>query len=222
MKKERSIRAPESTDRIAVIGRTGSGKTQASLFWLSRQNIDNMPWVVIDFKLDQTIGKIKKARHMENYSKLPNSPGIHVLHPTMDDLDELDDYLVRIHEHEDIGLFVDEGMVLKDSIPFQNILIQGRSKHIPAIVCTQRPVGISRFVFSEADFFQVFNLNDRRDKKTVTDFASKITFDRRLPDYHSFYLDVKRDQMDILKPVPSESEILASIDDKIVSHRSWI
>lgn len=206
---------PKDTQHIAVIGRNGTGKTQAAAWHLSRANFERIPRVIYDFKGDEIINHIERARHID-YSEVPKYPGIYVLHPTPGDIDDglVDEYMIRMYEKENVGGWIDEGYMLGNSRAFRTLLTQGRTKHIPLIVLSQRPSWISRFVFSEASFYQVFALNDRRDKAIVEGFMP-VNLDARLPEYHSYYYDVTRDKVTKLKPVPSEDEILEVIDTKL-------
>jgi DNA helicase HerA-like ATPase len=216
MPTDNSIRLPKSSQHLAIVGRNGSGKTQAGLWHLSNMPFDRRPYVAIDFKGDEHINAIEGARHISMGDPIPRAAGIYVIHPTPQDAKNgtLDEWLWKIYERENTGLWIDEGYMLGDSSAFETLLTQGRSKHIPIMTLTQRPVWVSRFVFSESMYYQIFALNDRRDKKTVESFVP-VSMDSRLPEFHSWYYDVGRDRLTGLKPVPSETEILAAIDLKL-------
>jgi DNA helicase HerA-like ATPase len=159
------LRLPNDTQRIAIVGRTGSGKTYAAAWHLSKRNFDTMPWIIFDFKYDpllQNLGAIELP-----LGTLPDKPGLYIVHPFPDDKEGIDNYLWQIWKHENIGVFIDEGYMVGDSSAFRAILTQGRSKRIPMIILSQRPVWLSRFVFSEADFFQVFQLNILNDRMQI-------------------------------------------------------
>lgn len=211
-----SIRLPNSKQRIAIGGRTGSGKTVAALFHLSNASFDAMPWVIVDFKGDENINSIDRANHIE-LSENPTRPGIYVVHPHPKD-EMLGSFLERIWKRGKTGVYIDEGYMMgengKNEERFITLLTQGRSLRIPMIVLSQRPVWMSRFVFSEADFFQWFHLNDIRDVKTVQAFLPQGAY-RRLPDYHSVYFDVAKNEVTYLSPVPNEDDILEKIDSRL-------
>lgn len=224
MPEKSTIRLPNSKQRITILGRTGSGKTVAALWHLSNANFDRKPWIVIDFKTDENINTIEKARYID-VDEVPKHAGIYIMQPMMDQMNILANTLEKIRIKENVGIYIDEGYMMGEDTDveskFTALLTQGRSKHIPMIILAQRPSWISRFVFSESDFFQIFHLQDDRDVKTIASFLPKNAY-YRMPDFHSVYYDVGRNRVNFLKPVPRESEILEKIDDRLSKQRKYI
>lgn len=210
------FRLPNLTQRTAVIGRTGSGKTRFGMWLLSEADFDKQPFVMIDYKGDDLIAGVDRVREI-GLNEIPKHPGLYTIKPLPSENDAVENWLWRIWSKERVGLYVDEGYALPDKGAFQAILTQGRSKRLPVICLTQRPSWISRFVFSEADFYAVFHLNDHRDKLTVQAFTPKERMDlkNRLPDYHSYWYDVGRDNVFQINPVPDDAVILQRIEDKL-------
>ena len=217
MQAKKQLRLPSISDRTVLIGGTGSGKTVAGLWHLSRQQIDGMPWLIVDFKRDDNIATIPYAQHVPIGAPLLN--GVYVVQPLLHEKDALENYLWDIWNQGETGIFVDEGFMLADSEALNTILMQGRSKRVPVIVCTQRPVAVSRFVFSEASFIQVFRVIDKRDRKTISEFSpifgDKETSNETLPPFYSYYYDVARHNLVTLKPVPNMAAINATFQDKL-------
>lgn len=213
------VRLPSVSDRTVLIGGTGSGKTVAGLWLLSRQPVDLMPWLIIDYKRDDNIASIPYTQRAQIGSPLIN--GVYILQPMLHQKDELEEYLWSIWNQENVGIFVDEGFMLSESEAFNTILMQGRSKHLPVIILTQRPVFVSRFVFSEASFIQVFRVIDKRDKKTIAEFSplfgtkDSVGSDEVLPPYYSYYYDVSRHNTVTLKPVPNMAAINKTFAEKL-------
>jgi hypothetical protein len=84
------------------------------------------------------------------------------------------------------------------------------------IILSQRPVWLSRFVFSEADFFQVFQLNVLNDRKMIASFLRQdADLETNLPDYHSWYYDVSKNDLKIVKPVPEQSELIRTFMERL-------
>lgn len=209
------VRFPNDTQRLAIVGATGSGKTHAALWHLSRRNYDSKPWMVYDFKNDELINEIESARHLTLEDPLPDHPGLYIVHPHPGETDAVEGHMWKIWARENMGVYVDEGfMIGTNNRGFRALLTQGRSKHIPMIVLSQRPVWLDRFVFSESEYFQVFRLQHRKDVANVEEF---IPYDlsKRLPEYHSYYYDVADDNMVILKPTPDRDVILDTFDLKL-------
>jgi hypothetical protein len=215
------VRLPDETKRLAIVGATGSGKTQAALWHLSMRDIDRRPWIVYNFKDDRSIDSIPQKRDIE-IDELPLKPGVYVTHPQPNQTDEVEAQMWAIWEKQGIGVYVDEGYMVGPNNPaFRAMLTQGRSREIPIIVLSQRPVWMDRFVFSESEFFQVFRLNHKRDRKSVEEFVP-ADLSQRLPDYHSYYYDVGENKVTILKPVPSIQQIHRRFDQRLSAIRKTI
>lgn len=203
---------PNDTQHLLELGRTGSGKTVAGLWHLSQRSFDTKPWVIFDTKRDEIIEKIGKmdgVKHI-HLGEQPGKIGLHIVRPLPNQTDEIDNFLWRIHARNNVGLYFDEGYMVGKSDGLNALLTQGRSKHIPIIILSQRPVMLSRFCFSEASFYQVFQLVDRRDRITVQQFIPKDRADVEVPlqPYHSLWYDVKQDRALQFSPVPQSETIL--------------
>ena len=211
------IRLPGPTHRIAIVGRTGSGKTQAAVWHLSNADFDRRPWVIVDYKDDDLINSIERAQVI-GYDEMPDVPGIYILKVLPGEEKQLSDWFQDAWSMEDIGIYIDEGyMVDRNDRWFNACLTQGRSRHIPMIVLSQRPVWLSRFVFSEADFFQVFDLTHKKDLEKVREYIrdDEGLMDRPLEQYHSFYYDVGQRRLETFRPVPDGEELLSRIDGRL-------
>lgn len=226
-----AVRLPNRSHRITLVGRTGTGKTVGGLWHLSNANLKH-PWLIINSKADEHINSIEKAEHID-FNKVPGKKdsGLFVINPLPSDYtppkltekSAVESYLWKIWEREDIGIFCDEGYMMGNNPAFEACLTQGRSRRIPMIVCTQRPVWISRFCFSESDFFQVFHLNDARDRSTIESFVP-IDFDdeESLLEYESWYFDVGKNKLFRFKPVPPIEQTLRVFDSKLEARRKWL
>lgn len=229
------MRYPDATKRTVVLGRTGSGKTVFSVALLAKQNWNEMPWVIIDYKGDELIGKLqdhfpKHVREHDVSKAPPSKPGLHIVRPIPDrDDDALEAFLWAMWEQQNNGLFKDEGyMIPTKSVAMKAILTQGRSRRVPVIALYQRPVYMNRFAVAQADFFAVFDQNDERDLQTTAQFVkpatmpdgSKVTVFSELPRYWSLWYDVGEGQTTVLRPAPPEPEILEAFARRMPRQRS--
>ncbi len=205
------MRLPDDSKRLVIVGRNGTGKTQAGVWHLSLQNWKTMPWVIFNWKRDKLIGQISCAKEID-LTEVPVEPGIYVVCPRPDQFEEVEAFLWACWEKENIGIYIDEGYMLANgkqySPAYRAIQTQGRSKHIPTITLSQRPVAMDRFVFSETNFYQIFALNDKNDRKRIAEWVPGYDPQEILPAFHSWYYDVDANALCILKPVPRASEIL--------------
>lgn len=184
------------------------------MWHLSNRDYLDRPWIVYNFKTDRSIDSIPYKKDIE-LDEIPVKPGIYITHPQPDSQEEIEAQMWEIWKRGGIGVYVDEGYMVGNNNPaFRAILTQGRSKEIPAIVLSQRPVWMDRFVFSESEFFQVFRLNHKQDRKNVEQFIP-ADIGNRLPAYHSYYYDVGENKVTVLRPVPSIETIYRSFESRL-------
>lgn len=222
-----TFRLPNRRQRIAVIGRTGSGKTIAGLWHLSNFDFSRDPGVVIDYKTDEHIAAIPYVRYIGT-SDTPEKPGLYVIQPEPED-ESMRDFLTRIWKRGKNGrgtlVYLDEGYMIGENkrveARFKTLLTQGRSLEIPLITLSQRPVWMTRFVWSESDFYQVFDIALADDRETVRRMMPPET-QLDFPEYHSVYYDVAKRKLTYLSPVPNEAESLQKLEDKLKPKRKVI
>lgn len=221
-------------EHTAIVGRNGTGKSQFGFFVLSLRDFSKRATIVIDYKREKLFRMLKNIREIGLNEPLPKKGGLYIVRalPEVDD-DEMEQMLWKIWQREKLGLFVDEGYSLPNdgkSRAFKAILTQGRAKYIPAITLSQRPVGLSRAVFTESHHVVAFHLNDEDDKKTVERFTGRgflselpeaMKGQKRLPPYHARWYAQKKHMRFVLAPVPAAEEIAASIDAQLEPKRRW-
>lgn len=213
---------PGGSDKTVIIGRNGSGKTIRGAWVLSRQRFDERPWVALDAK-DEEFWDQVGAPPMEKLKlgQMPGKRGLYRMRFLPGQEDDVEDWLWKVWKKENIGLFCDEVTLLPNRKAFKAILRQGRSKHIPIIACTQRPVEVDRELFSECRFKCVIDLDDRRDFKTVQEFIPKIPIDRPLPEFQCYWYDGKTKKLFILPPTPPPVSLAADLK-RVVPFKTWL
>lgn len=208
---------PKRSEHSTIIGRTGSGKTVMGAWILSHADFDVMPYIIIDYKTDELLNSVG-AVPISIYSDPPKEPGLYIAHVMPHEEEELNEYLWKIHQQGHVGLFFDEGFMVARLKSLEAILMQGRSKEIPCFILTQRPSWISRYAFSEATHFMVFDLNDRKDQARVREFFRNYD-ETRLKDYHSQWYNVKANKNLHLQPVPSSDKIRERFEERLSEMR---
>lgn len=203
------VTLPGSRDRIAILGRTGSGKTHFAAWLLSQSDWPSRPWIVVDYKGDELIDALPVHELELDVKKIPSKGGLYRVRPRgpVDD-DAVEALLWKIWRRKNVGLYIDEGHMLPDAGALQSILTQGRSKRIQTILLSQRPSWVNRFAFSEADYVAAFQLNDKRDRSTISSFMPIDLGARPLPKRHCWYYDIARDRLVLMRPVPDQVAIL--------------
>ncbi len=144
----KQFRWPNTDEHCAILGCTGSGKTTLASYVLSEAPFHVMPYVCVDMKGDELLGSINHLREIGLHESIPTQPGLYVVRPLPSDVDGIENWLYRLWKQEYTGLYVDEAYLLPDKVWVRNILAQGRSKRIPSIFASQRPVDIPRSIFT--------------------------------------------------------------------------
>lgn len=205
-----TIQWPKKSDRLVIVGRTGSGKTQNAAWHLSQWDFNRFPWVMVNTKDDALLNEIARFPSVHNIglNETPKENGLYAIRPMPDEGDELNEFLLRIWQRKNCGIYIDEGYMIEEDMAFNRLLTQGRSRNIPMIILSQRPVWISKFTFSEASFIQIFDLGMEDDRKTIARHVRGYNVDHVLPEFHSLWYDMGKATITPLGPVPDRTKIL--------------
>ena len=218
-----SFRFAGGDARTTVIGATGSGKSTCGIWMLAHQRLDLRPWIVVDAKRERIFDEVgfPPIVAIGLSEPPPKRPGLYLVSPRPGEEEALENFLWRIWEHENIGLYIDEGYLMPDGNAWPAILQQGRSKRLPVIACTQRPVSVARPLFSEANFYAVYRMVDRRDYKVVEGFVPG-DLEAPLPQYHWYWYDRDRNVLLHMGPVPSPEHVSALLRERVPHKpRGW-
>lgn len=216
------MRLPNDTERHAIYGMTGTGKTVFALWTLSQRSYDRMPWIIIDFKRDPEIKRIPRLEEVDITAPPPRHKGLYVVRPEPAQGTDgtVTEWLYKVWAQERTGLFLDEGYMVRRLDPaLQAVLTQGRSKRIPMIAISQKPVWVCPFIHSESEFKSVFFLQMPRDVDTVCEWLPPCD-PGSLPPHHSYMYHVASRQFEAYGPCPNMDSILDRFDSK-VAMRKW-
>jgi hypothetical protein len=211
-----AFRFPGGDSRTTVLGATGSGKSTCGLWLLSHQRLDRRPWVAFDFKREIIFDKIgfPPIQQIKLTDRPPRRPGLYLVSPRPGQDDLVEAFLWRVWSSENCGLYIDEAALMPFGDAFPAILQQGRSKRIPVIACSQRPVNVARGLFSEANYFCVYRMVDRRDYRTVEGFAP-ADMARPLPRFCWHWYDVANDTLLAMSAVPDPDAVAGALRDRV-------
>lgn len=225
-RKPNRFEFPGSSDRVAIVGSTGEGKSTFAL-WLFSESADfeKKPWILIDYKGEKIIDKIlanKDAVRIQVKNDPPKQPGIYVVKPDPERPEEMAAFMWKVYRRGKTGMFFDELSMVPEfkgaaggGGPLKAILTQGRSKEIPVYGLVQRPVDVNLHAFSEANFISEFYLKKRADRERVLEYLpdDEPVFENQkpLPRHWSRWWDDKRRVALILKPSPGAAQILDTI-----------
>lgn len=207
---------PGAADRTVVIGPTGSGKTILAAHLLSTQRFDKRPWVALDFKGEELWDRVgDPPMRPLKLGAMPGKRGLYRMEVDPGQEDELEAWLWKIWKRENVGLFVDEVSLVPQKHAFKAILRQGRSKLIPVIACTQRPVDCDREVFSESQYRVLFGIEDlHRDYPVIRGLFGNRDIRDELPKlkrHWSLWYDAKQKSLTVLQPSPPPDSVAKSL-----------
>ena len=229
-------RLPKTSDRTMVIGATGEGKTVAALYLLSYQPFHDIPYIIIDYKRDALIAEIElmgaeviydnRRDEGKDYPEPPTEPGLYIIRPDPDHKEQVDTFLKAIWRNGNTGLFCDEAFMIPQKRPFKAydaLLTQGRSLNCPMIMLYQRPVDMSQYATSQAEFWMVFNLRKPEDIEKAGEYVGeakgpsgeKVTVKTKLPRYYWLWYDVAEDDCSLMQPVPAPQIVLETFAQRL-------
>lgn len=167
------------TDRAAVIGRTGSGKTFLVRHLLADPQYERL--IVADPK-----GRIDAGDwglqpwDKDTQQALDDGAPVRALvrTPVTDDpAGAWEAVFKRVYHAENVTLYIDEGYGVlaepgaRPGMWLNAIFTRGREKDISAIVSIQRPAWVPLVMLTEADVYFIFRLNNAEDRKKVAGYT---------------------------------------------------
>lgn len=198
-------------------------------YLMGEANIDRIPWIIIDYKGEEIFKEIRALDRdaitdLEVTDAVPKKAGIYHIEPIPGEDDvEITRFLWRVWDRQRTGVYVDEGHLLPQSDALKALLVTGRSRRIPVIFISQRPVWVPREVFSESNHHVVFDLSDRDDRKTVGRFVTDDGGEApRMPDYHSLWHDVGRARRFRMMPAPPAEKSINRILERAPRRFRWL
>jgi DNA helicase HerA-like ATPase len=218
---------PREGYHSAILGTTGSGKSTYGAWLLSMAPFHLKPAFIVDFKHEEIFAKALRIREIGLHESLPTVPGVFIVRPRPDEAykgdgtPDVETWLEKLWNAGNAWLYIDEGYLMPDRAWLRNVLAQGRSLGITVVTTSQRPVDISRSVFTEATYVTVFRLNDKKDWQRVGEFTPPGMLEKRLPDFHSFWYSPAHHRADdpqpyvIQSPVPGADAIIERLDSRL-------
>lgn len=173
--------------RVAYIGKTGSGKT-----FLARHNLAMISRLIVldakgtisakEWNLSTDGSVLRRLKAGQPGRFLVRGIRAEDFTPTLD----------LAWQIGNIVVYVDEMALVNPSsrptFELARLYQQGREKQIGVQASTQRPRNVPAIMFSEADWIFAFRMSRREDRKTVADYGDEAeTMLRPIRDTHGFY-----------------------------------
>lgn len=157
---------PSYSERSAIIGTTGSGKTT-----LGKYIVTQYPrFIVYDAKDDYYLSNVKRFRTFKEVYLCEEDKIIYA--PTFEEINEryINAFFRYVYERGDICVHITEVYaVVEDGFPsyYKAILTRGRSRNVVCISESQRPYMIPQTIISESENIYTFRLNLPQDRNVV-------------------------------------------------------
>jgi len=198
---------------------TGMGKTRAAVHQLSFRSIDSMTWIAMDFKGDDTLAAMPVTDIIELDDEIPDRPGLFYIQvPPSRHQEYTSDFFMKVYQRGECGVLVDETLALgARNDGFNQCLFMGRSRSVPMIMCTQRPVSIEKNARNQVNFFQVMYIGDQDDRDALQKNIPREILDisEPPPGYCSYWFDQRRRWGALLAPSPPEEESMQRIFERM-------
>lgn len=210
------------SERWAVSGKTGEGKTVFERWWLQHWYSARWPIVIIDIKrkfAKRFAAKPEDATVFTPYcidATADLVPGCKVMlyHPTLPGWkdERLNRLLLRILSLGNIVLAFDEvnGVANEHSAPMALSLIwtQGRESNIPCMACFQKPVRIPVDLIEQAEWFAVYRVNNPVYRKKLVEMTGFQELIERPAKYYYWLAYESWERPVLMAPVPWDDKVL--------------
>lgn len=187
-----------ASDRIAFIGKTGSGKTELAKFFLSRLN----RVVVVDPKHTFKLDGFKNLKPGNWSLPVFKKDFRLIVRPRRHDDEELTDFMEVLNKTKNLTIYIDELATLTDMFPYTtaylaDVVRTGREKKVAVWSGMQRPRGTPRVYLSETETFFCFALRAKEDREYIRGYAGDEVM-QKIPKFHFWHIRADEDQSNLM------------------------
>ncbi len=208
-----------TNDRVALFGKTGSGKTSFAKRWLLPHYDAYVFWDIkhenSDMKHDiivHTPVELEKA--ITEYARILYQPTLlyrateGAVEREIAEASDFNDVCRIVFYNRDTALYIDEASAITTPSKIQHyhniIMTQGRSYNVGVINVSQRPRAIHNTLISESEHIFIFTLNLETDiiklRQQIGDAADEI---RYLDEYYFMYFSTRANKSFMFNPLGS-------------------
>lgn len=178
----------KSNQRVASIGKTGSGKT-----YLEQYLLAPIPRLIVLDGKGTLGGKAWNLSSEGSTIRQLRNGGPGRLRVVGADWSDWKPALELAWQCRNIVVYIDEMTLVcpnasSPPIELKRLYQMGRELNIGVHASTQRPRGVPQIMFSEADWVFLFRVSKPEDRKTVSDYGDEYgTMREPIRDDHGFY-----------------------------------
>ena len=197
--------------RAVIAGRTGTGKSTLGKWILNRSPGH---WIILNPKWTSAYGTLKDSVTIEgiDLNKIEKAFVKHKYtivnpHPEQSNPETMDAFIEYMHlNFTGFGIVADELYTLhKNGQAGQGLLgllTRGRELKHSFLGLTQRPVFVSKFIFSESDYIGALDLTLSLDQKTMYENTGREEFRQGLNGHEWLWLDIGAKSLRKFQAVP--------------------